>query len=47
VISEVADALLLYTMTTADIVPDSNPIFHLMMPHLNAAVSSRIYPAYH
>ena len=45
VLSAVADAVLLNTMTTADIAPDANQIFHLMMLHLNAAVSSHIYPA--
>jgi hypothetical protein len=47
VLSAVADAVLLNAMTTAVIAPGANPIFHLMMPHLvhlNAVMSSRIYP---
>ena len=31
-------------MTTVVIAPGAHPIFHLMMPHLNAAVSRRSYP---
>jgi len=34
----------LNAMTTAVIAPDAHPIFHLMMSHLNAAVSRRRYP---
>ena len=41
VLSAVARAALQTVMTTV-IYPDENPIFHLLMPHLNAAVSSRL-----
>ena len=44
VLSSVAHAVLLNAMTTSAIAPDAHPIFNLMMPHLNAAVSRRSYP---
>jgi hypothetical protein len=45
--AQVVRAVLLDAMTPAVIAPGANPIFHLMMPHFNAAVSSRIYPDEH
>jgi hypothetical protein len=42
VLSAVARAALPTAMTTV-IAPGENPIFHLMMPHLNVAVSSRLH----
>jgi hypothetical protein len=42
VLSAVARAALLTAMTTV-IAPGENPIFHLMMLHLNVAVSSRLH----
>jgi hypothetical protein len=39
VLSAVVRAALQTAMTTV-IDPDENPIFHLLMPHLNDAVSS-------
>jgi hypothetical protein len=47
VLSADVRVVLLNAMTPAAIAPGANPIFHLMMPHLNAAVSSRIYPDEH
>jgi hypothetical protein len=44
VFSAVADDALLNAMTTTDIAPVDNPIFHLMMTHLNTVMSSHIYP---
>jgi len=41
VLSAVVRVALPTAMTTV-IDPDENPIFHLLMPHLNAAVSSRL-----
>ncbi len=41
VLSAVARAALPTAMTTV-IAPDEHPIFHLLMPHLNDAVSSRL-----
>jgi hypothetical protein len=42
VLSAVVRAALLTAMT-AVITPGKNPIFHLMMLHLNVAVSSRLH----
>jgi hypothetical protein len=42
VLSAVARAALLTAMTTV-IAPGENPIFRLMMLHLNVAVSSRLH----
>jgi hypothetical protein len=47
VLSVAVRAVLLKAMMPAAIAPGANPIFHLMMQHLNAAVSSRIYPDEH